>query len=391
MKICFCVSTFPTLSQTFVTTQVVHAIGQGHEVTVACKTFDRDVPLSARQAEALKDLRVVTWPPPRPPILNTLPYRLSHRLGSRLDRRSWRRQIDADVVVTHFGYRAVDVARAKMGWARRQPLVTVFHGRDVSVEYQNNAMALYRDLFAQGDLHVTVNAQFARQLVECGAPAARVETRHLGIPVAEYPFSPSLVGAPIQMFSVCRLVEKKGLDCALAALALLRDRAPEVDWRYDIGGDGPLADDLRDKVRRSGLQDRVQFLGALPHHDALARMQQADVVLAPSQTARDGDQEGIPVTLMEAMALGTPVCTTRHSGIPELVTHAKTGMLSDERDAEGLYQNLRNLLQDPDRTARLVRAAREKVEQEFNEDTQNVAFLTRCAEIAAQPDTRSAG
>lgn len=83
MKICFCVSTFPTLSQTFVTTQVVHAIGQGHEVTVACKTFDRDVPLSARQAEALKDLRVVTWPPPRPPILNTLPYRLSHRLGSR--------------------------------------------------------------------------------------------------------------------------------------------------------------------------------------------------------------------------------------------------------------------------------------------------------------------
>ena len=129
------------------------------------------------------------------------------------------------------------------------------------------------------------------------------------------------------------------------------------------------------------LQDRVRFLGALPHQDALRRMTDADVMLVPSCTAEDGDQEGIPVTLMEAMALGTPVCTTRHSGIPELVEHGETGLLSDERDPEGLYQNILFLVQNTEAAKSLSTSARAKILCEFNEDRQNTQFLERCHDL----------
>lgn len=381
MKICFCVSSFPALSQTFVTAQVLYALRQGHEVTVACKSFQPDTPLSAEQTELLKSARIVIWPRPKPPVLGLLPTGLSDRIVARLDRMAWRRQIDADLVIAHFGYRGAAVARAQHGWTRRPPLITVFHGRDVSVEYQRNGLSKYRDLFSQGDLHVTVNAPFAQLLQDCGAPADRVETRHLGIPVSGYVYAPPVCRTSPRFLSVCRLVEKKGLATAITALALLRERNPELDWRYDIAGDGPLAEDLRQQAKDAGLTDRINFLGALPHHETLRHISNADVLLVPSCTARDGDQEGIPVTLMEAMALGTPVATTRHSGIPELVSDGETGLLSDENDARGLCENLFRLATEPDFAHALASAARARVVADFNEDRQNAGFLERCLQL----------
>ncbi|WP_299599923.1 glycosyltransferase [uncultured Tateyamaria sp.] len=385
MKISFCVSSFPALSQTFVTSQVLHAVRNGHDVTVICKAMEADTLLSPEDREALRRVRIVIWPSPKVSLLTFLPTALRDRLVARLDRDAWRRQIDADFVIAHFGYRGAAVARAQRGWRQRPPLVTVFHGRDVSVELRRDRMARYQDLFAEGDLHLTVNTPFAKQLISCGAPDARVESHHLGIPVSRYQFSiPDREGA-LRFLSVCRLVEKKGLDVAIDALALLHDRHPEIDWRYDIGGEGPLAAALKAQVALAGLESRVSFVGALPHEEVLQRMSKADALLAPSVTAADGDQEGIPVTLMEAMALGTPVCTTRHSGIPELVSHGDTGFLSDERDVEGLYANILSLVQNPQMAATMARAARGKIESKFNEDRQNARLIGRCEMLTAVP------
>ncbi len=381
MKICFCVSSFPALSQTFVTSQVIHAVKQGHEVTVACKAFDDTTPLSPERKSVLRNVRIVIWPSPHPQVLKALPNSLADRIVVRLDRSAWRRQIDADLVIAHFGYRGTAVARAQRNWKTRPPLVTIYHGRDVSVEYRRNALSRYRMLFEEGDLHVAVNTPFAHRLIDCGAPKARVETRHLGIPVSDYPFEPAELKTPLRLFSVCRLVEKKGLATAIDALALLREKHPEIDWRYDIGGDGPLAEDLHTRVIQLGLGETVHFLGALSHEHALKRMRDTDILLAPSCTAEDGDQEGIPVTLMEAMALGTPVCATRHSGIPELVEHNATGLLSEEKDPNGLCRNIAALAGDPHKARTLSVAARKMVEQAFNEDLQNVRFLERCLEL----------
>lgn len=378
MKICFSVSSFPALSQTFVTTQVLYAVRLGHDVTVACKAFDPSIPLSPEARELIDRVRIVVWPPQRLSILRALPTALFDRLVARLDRTAWRQQIDADLIIAHFGYRGAAVALAQSDWGERPLLVTIFHGRDVSVENQRNAMARYRELFVEGDLHLTVNAPFAKQLIECGAPPERVDTHHLGIPVKQYDFAPPSIGTSLHFLSVSRLVEKKGLSVAIDALAMLRDSHSEINWSYDIGGDGPLEKDLRLQVDRVGLQDRVRFLGALSHEETLNRISRADVMLVPSITAHDGDMEGIPVTLMEAMALGTPVCTTRHSGIPELVTHRETGLLSEENDAEGFRDNIVSLALDHERAVAMATAARLKIEREFNEDRQNAQLLERC-------------
>lgn len=389
MHLCFSVTRFPEPSQTFVLAQVLYAVRAGHRVTVACTEFDADAPLSDEAQATLAQVRIVRWPPPPPALADLLPTGLKDRIIARRARDLWRREIAVDAVIAHFGYRGAAIARAQRGWPGRAPLLTVFHGRDVSVEYARNQMAKYRDLFRDGDLFLPVNAQFADQLVQCGAPGAQVRTHYLGIPVAAYPFAPKAPQRPLRLVTICRLVEKKGIDVAIRALALLSRRAPQLDWRYDIGGDGPLAAPLQAAVAEAGLSGRVRFLGPLPHSETLRRISEADAMLVPSVTARDGDQEGIPVTLMEAMALGTPVCTTRHSGIPELVTHGETGLLADSHDAAALCDNVLAVAQRPDPVSALAHAARRKVERAFNEETQNAALLTMCQSLSKERDRQS--
>lgn len=337
MKICFSVSTFLSRSQTFVTTQVLHAVRAGHNVSVACREVAGDTVLDAEARATLDQVRLIRWPPAPPPLLRHAPPRAADRIIARRTRAAWRRQVDADVVVAHFGYQGARIARAQAGWADAPPLVTIYHGRDVSVEYARNGMAKYRQLFAQGALHLPVNRSFAKMLVAAGAPADRVEPLHLGVPVDRYPFTPKPLGTPLRLLSVCRLVEKKGIDVAIRALATLRERHPEIDWTYDIGGDGPMEATLRGLVNEHGLEAHVRFLGPLSHDETLRRIAVADALLAPSVTAADGDQEGIPVTLMEAMALGTVVISSWHSGIPELVQDGVSGFLAKERDVEGVF------------------------------------------------------
>ncbi|MEL6102173.1 MAG: glycosyltransferase [Pseudomonadota bacterium] len=380
MKICFSASTFLSRSQTFVTTQVLYAVRAGHQVSVACKEVATDAALSAEDQAVIDQVQIIHWPPAPAPFLRRLPAPVADRVIARRNARAWRQRIDAEVIVAHFGYQGARIARAQSGWAERPPLVTIYHGRDVSVEHKRNGMAKYRQLFSDGDLHLTVNRCFGDLLVKAGAPADRVETLHLGVPVERYRFAPKPVGTPLRLLSVCRLVEKKGLDVAIEALAMLRERQPEIDWRYDIGGDGPFGQALQTLVTKHGLGDRVRFLGALPHDETLRRIAVADALLAPSVTAADGDQEGIPVILMEAMALGTVVCSTRHSGIPELVEDGVSGLLAEEGDVTGFARCLMALLTTD--AAFLASNARQTVLRAFNEQTQMTDLLRRCQNAA---------
>ena len=144
MKICFSVSTFLSRSQTFVTTQVLHAVRAGHDVSVACREVATDTVLDAEARATLDQVRIIRWPPAPPPLLRHAPPRVADRIIARRTRAAWRRLVDADVVVALFGYQVARIARAQAGWADAPPLVTIYHGRDVSVEYARNGMAKYR-------------------------------------------------------------------------------------------------------------------------------------------------------------------------------------------------------------------------------------------------------
>jgi colanic acid/amylovoran biosynthesis glycosyltransferase len=134
-------------------------------------------------------------------------------------------------------------------------------------------------------------------------------------------------------------------------------------------GDGPLLPEAQALVQTLGLSGIVEFRGGLEHGSALALLAQSDAFILPSITASDGNMEGVPVSIMEAMALQKPVISTWHSGIPELVEHGVSGLLVPEQDVETLSRAIEVLADNPAERARLGAAGRVKVERSFNAST----------------------
>ena len=135
---------------------------------------------------------------------------------------------------------------------------------------------------------------------------------------------------------------------------------------YHVIGDGPLHDELRGLIERLGITAHVQLHGAKSNDDVLLLLDSADVLLAPSVTATNGEAEGIPNAVKEAMATGLPVIATRHSGIPELVEDGVSGYLVPERDAAALAERLTYLNEHSELWRDMGRRGREKIEREFD-------------------------
>jgi len=141
-------------------------------------------------------------------------------------------------------------------------------------------------------------------------------------------------GKQLRLISIGRLIEKKGIIDALGAMLILK--AKGFDFEYSIIGDGKLKKSLVEFVESNGLSKQVRFLGPLPSAETLRILGASDVLVAPSKTAGDGNSEGIPNVLKEAMLTGVQVISTMHSGIPELIKHEQNGDLCAENDPEGL-------------------------------------------------------
>jgi glycosyltransferase involved in cell wall biosynthesis len=199
-----------------------------------------------------------------------------------------------------------------------------------------------------------------------GARPEQLITAYCGIDTN--PFSPrSGERRPgrFRIVSAGRLVEKKGLADLIRACAILRDRG--VDFECTIGGSGPLAESLKRQVSEAGLEDRMRLTGkALDQEDVPAFMHDGDVYCLPCVWAADGDVDGLPQMLMEAMACGVPVVSTRLVGIPDLVLHEQTGLLVEPGDSTALADVIARLAASPALREELARAAREHVIRKFS-------------------------
>jgi colanic acid/amylovoran biosynthesis glycosyltransferase len=165
---------------------------------------------------------------------------------------------------------------------------------------------------------------------------------------------------------VGRLVEKKGIEYAIRAVAKLHDQG--CDLEYEIIGDGPLRATLQTLIRDLGVAGIVSLPGGKDRNGVIHSLQRADVFLAPSVRAEDGDEDGPANVLKEAMATGLPVVATQHGGIPELVQDGVSGFLVPERDADTLAERLAYLIDHPDAWGSMGRAGRAFVEQHFEKN-----------------------
>ena len=278
----------------------------------------------------------------------------------------------ADVFIAHFAPAGVIAAKLRELGIIRGKIATIFHGIDISSrEVLNHYTPEYQQLFRRGDLMLPISDLWAGRLQKMGCPREKIAVSRMGVDMTR--FSPRPVKAPatpLEIISVARLTEKKGLHVAIEACRQLKEQG--VAFRYRILGIGPWERRLRTLIEQYQLEDVVEMPGFKPSHEVKAILDDADVFLLPSVTGADGDMEGIPVALMEAMAVGIPVVSTLHSGIPELVEADKSGWLVPENDARALAQRLAAFSQlDTDELAPVVKRAREKVEHDFNQQVIN--------------------
>jgi len=177
---------------------------------------------------------------------------------------------------------------------------------------------------------------------------------------------------PPEILAVGRLVEKKGFPFLLRAAALLRRRGVEFTLR--LVGSGPDAEDLRRLATGLALDEIVRFDGPMPHEQLLPIFRCAAVFALASVVASDGDRDGLPNVLLEALALGVPVVSTRVSAIPELIEHEQTGLLAKPGDADDLADQLERMLFDEELRARVIEQGRTRVVTHFDV-RENVALL----------------
>ncbi|QPB24842.1 glycosyltransferase (plasmid) [Rhizobium sp. 007] len=387
MRVGYVVGRFPVLSETFVINQMAGLLQRDFEVGVVCNGIAPEAHIDT-SVEPLSTLMAGTrdWWGPAAGLrsrIATLPSGLRDKASTLLDMLSVRRLNSFDVIVAHFGQNGARVARLKKRGLITPPIITVFHGYDVGVPFHEKRLGEYRDLFKFGSLNLPVNDYFRRLLIEAGASDHKVSVHRMGIDITQIPFTPqSRRELPLRLISVSRLIEKKGVELALRALSLVKKSKPEFDWRYTIVGDGPNREQLQQIAAEGDITDRVAFTGSLPHATVKEELRHSHVFVLPSVTAGNGDVEGIPVALMEAMAAGLTVVSTHHSGIPELIADRKTGFLAPEKDIAAIADSILWIATHPEQCEQFARNARLKVEREYNAETLNDRFATIVSDIA---------
>lgn len=388
LRVGYMVSTWPRLSQTFVLNEILALERCGVSLRIFSAKAPRAEPVNAKVAQVrapvtylnfrgrrrailFANLRIARDLPGRyfPAMLRALRYGRPSVL-----RRFFQAGYLADLLrrepLTHL-HAHFSTAPTQVAMFTQElvgvPYSFTAHARDI---YADTHPALLRAEMERAKAVVTVS-EYNREYLYRIKPGLNGKLRCIdyGLDLSEFNFRWPRASDPPPpiILAVARLVEKKGLRDLILAADILRKWGD--DFRVHIIGDGELRHALRRLVANRGLQDCVSLLGAQPHEKVQLACERASIFVLPCVVAADGDRDGLPNVLLEAMASGVPVVSTPVVGIPELIESERDGLLTPPSDPARLAEALERLLTDADLRDRLALAARSKVEKRFSIDS----------------------
>jgi colanic acid/amylovoran biosynthesis glycosyltransferase len=256
------------------------------------------------------------------------------------------------------------------------PLLVTLHGSDVTVKWASAESM--RRLGREAALFLCVSHFIRDRAIAAGLPEEKLRVHYIGVDLQQFQaLSIDATGAGVLF--VGRLVEKKGCVYLLRAMASVQQTYP--DCLLTVIGDGPLRGSLESHARELGVACR--FLGAQPPAIVREHLQQTRIFCAPSVTAENGDSEGLGMVFAEAQAMGIPVVSSLHGGIPEVVVHGRTGLLVGERDHEALAAAIASLLGDASLWEQFRHNARAHIEHSFNLAKQTAELETIYQDLMA--------
>ena len=391
LKVAFMVYEFPILSETFILNQIAGMIDRGCEVDIYAEcSGDRnkvhplvekyhllertyylpELPedLLARLIKGVKLIPSYVIVCPRQLWRSLIPFPLTdltlslwllHTIIPNFDR-------DYDIIHCQFGTQSYRGMAFRQVNAPQAKLITTFRGYDISGFLRQKGENAYRQLFRQGDFFLTNCDFFRDKAISIGCPPEKIKVNRSGLDCDRFTYQPRCLSEDgwIQIATTGRLVEKKGIEYVIRAVAKLIPTYPRLC--YKIIGEGPLRSYFIDLIQKLYLDKNVELMGWCNETEIVETLRNTHIFVAPSVTAADGDRDAPINVLKEAMAIGLPVVSTYHGGIPELVEDGKSGFLVPERDAEALAEKLSYLIEHPELWTQMGKEGREFVLQHYN-------------------------
>jgi colanic acid/amylovoran biosynthesis glycosyltransferase len=275
---------------------------------------------------------------------------------------------DARLLHIYFGQIAVHLLPLLRAW--KKPSIVSFHGDDVTVDMNKPAYReATRQMLDAVKLVLVRSDSLRRAVIDLGCDERKIEIQRTGIPLEEFPFlersfPPDSGGGEWRFVQAGRLIEKKGLPVTLRTFAVFLRQHPNA--KLKIAGEGPLLGQLQNLARELNIDDRVSFTGFISQEQLREIYCASHIFLHPSQTGHDGNQEGIPNSMLEAMASGLPVFATQHGGIPEAIENGVSGVLVPECDYQKLAAALLDAAKEPGFLSRIARNGAEIVRRNFD-------------------------
>ncbi|MGA1870998.1 MAG: glycosyltransferase [bacterium] len=389
LRIAFIVSEFPVLSETFILNQMTGLLDMGHELTIFSernskaskvhedinkyklleRVYYSNMPSNkiSRLLKALYLILINFYKAPSIILksLNIYKYgkpasslRLLYNMIPFLDK-------DFDIIHCHFGHNGIIGALLKDIGVQGK-IVTSFYGYDLPTYAEKNNYKIYENLFHKGDIFIGICDHFKKSLVNLGCNEKKIIIHHLGVDIQKFQFSIRNIktGEPTRILTIGRLVEKKGLEFVIRALAKILQHNKSI--RYLIAGEGPLEKELKRISLQLNVDHAIEFYGAIEQKEVIKLYKQAHIFILPSITVHYGEQEGTPTVLMEAQSTGLPVISTYHSGIPEAIIDGKSGFLVPEKDIDALVEKLEYLIEHKESWPEMGKRGRKLIEEEYN-------------------------